>query len=324
MKYANLIPGLLLSICIAAVSFLIHLFTNFGGIEIIALILGLITAQIIKMPPAALPGITFTHQKIIGYVVALMAFQMQFSRLSLSFWLIPAVLLVIAFAVFGAKWLAQKQSVSPVGGYLIGVGQAICGISAIGAVAPVFKSKSEDTTMALGVITALGTAGMFVLPILADLLGFTDTEAGILLGGTLQTMGNTLGAGYAVSQQAGEIAILVKMFRVVLLGPIFILTVMAFQRKVDTLDTKKILPDYVILFVAFLVAVNVATISPELLDFIKIVNKWLITIVLAAIGLSINLRSIGQQAAKGMILGATIFIGQIILFLLYIYAERIF
>ena len=98
---------------------------------------------------------------------------------------------------------------------LLGVGNAVCGSSAIAAVSPVIKAEESDTGISIGVVNFLGTIGIFILPALAiKVLHFADLQASTLIGGSLQAVGQVVAAGFSVSDNVGEIATIIKMARI--------------------------------------------------------------------------------------------------------------
>jgi uncharacterized membrane protein YadS len=99
-------------------------------------------------------------------------------------------------------------------GLLAGMGTAVCGSAAIAASAPVLRSAGIAVAAALASVNLLSALGMLALPVIAHALGAGDAAAGWWAGGSLQAMGQAVGAGFAYSGPAGETATAVKLFRV--------------------------------------------------------------------------------------------------------------
>ncbi|MFP1632708.1 putative sulfate exporter family transporter [Zhengella sp. ZM62] len=68
---------------------------------------------------------------------------------------------------------------------------------------------------------------MVACPALFSAIGFSERETGILIGATMHDVAQVVGEGYAVSRETGGTAMIVKLFRVVLLGPIAFILPMA-------------------------------------------------------------------------------------------------
>jgi len=325
MFNAKVLPGILFATALAVVAFLAQNYLGLLGTEVYAITFGLAIGNLFTLPQKFTPGIQFSEKKILGWAIALLGLQLSFRNLSLSIWLIPVLLIVIAISILLGKILAKKLSVNPGCGYMIGVGNAICGASAIAAVSPFLAKKSHETGVAIGVVNVLGTIGMLLLPLLALGLGLSQQESGVLVGGTLQAVGQVVGGGYAIGEEAGQIATLVKLGRVLMLGPIVIITAFMMHTNSSTkIDRKRILPGFIIVFVLLLILVNVLQIPAEILEAVKTLDKWLITIAMAAIGLQIKFKDLITQGPRALLLGSIIFVVQIALVLGFIYGQEYF
>jgi len=324
VKNNQIFYGIALSIGLAALAALVHFFTGFAGVEVYALLFGLLLANIIKMPAFFAPGIQFSEKKILGWAVALMGLQLNFSKLNLSWWLVPTLILTALVAIFLGRKLAQRFGMYQSCGFMMGVGQAICGASAIAAVAPLLKTRAHETGVAVGVVNILGTLGMIGMPLFVLLLGFSPQESGTLIGGTLQAVGQVVAAGYAVDAETGEVATLVKMGRVLMLGPLVVITAFVVRGKGSKIDAKKVLPSFIIAFIVLLVLANVGVVPDAVLGFAKSTNKWLLSIAMAAIGMQIRFTDLRKQGPKALLLGSIIFVVQIALIIAFIYGQRLF
>ncbi len=318
------VSGLLLTIFLAMVAYgFVRLF-NFGSLAINALLFGFILANVFKLSPKLTPGIKFSEKKVLGWAIALMGLQLSFAQLSLSWWLAPVIILAMVIAIGIGYRIATRFGVFDSCGYMIGVGTAICGASAIAAVSPFLKTEAHETGVSIGVVNLLGTAGMVLLPAIALGLGFGADEAGVLIGGSLQAVGQVVGAGYAMSEATGEIATLVKLGRVLMLGPVVLFTAFIMHTKTEGVDRKKVLPGFILVFLLLLILANVFTIPDEVLSYVKQADKALLAVAMAGIGLQIKLRDLLKQGPKALLLGSLIFAVQISLMLAFIYGQRFF
>jgi len=316
--------GLLLCFAIAGLSFLAKDLFGLATTEVTALLLGLGVANFFPLGEKFAPGIQFSEKKILAWAIALLGIQMSFRNLNISLWLIPAIILAIGVSIFLGKLLAKRVGVSDNCGFFIGVGTAICGASAIAAVSPFFKSDSSQTGVSIGVVNVLGTVGMLLLPLLTVALGFSQEQAGVLIGGSLQAVGHVVGGGYAVGDEAGQIATLVKLGRVLMLGPVVIITALVMSKKNAELDQKKIIPGFIVVFLLLLILANVVNIPEEITQPIKLLDKWLLTAAMAGIGLRIKVKDLMRQGPKALLLGSIIFVVQIAVVLGYIYGQEYF
>ena len=109
---------------------------------------------------------------------------------------------------------------------LTGGSVAICGASAalaIAAVIPHNDKTERNTLFTVMAVTALSTMAMVIYPLLFGALGFTDVEQGFLIGATIHDVAQVVGAGFTVSDTAGETATITKLFRVAMLPVVLVI-----------------------------------------------------------------------------------------------------
>ena len=318
------LAGIIFTIAIAGVGFIAHYTIGLAGAEVYALLIGIVVGNLFTTNKTLQPGISYSEKKILGWAIALMGLQLNFRLLNISWWLIPVLLLVIVVVMFLGKFLSDRFSMNSSCGYMIGVGHAICGASAIAAISPLLNKEGHETGVAVGVVNVLGTIGMLVFPFVVISLGFTQEESGVFMGGTLQAVGNVVGAGYAVGDEAGQVATLVKLGRVLMLGPVVIFTAFAFHSKENHMDRKKVLPGFILVFLVLLLVVNVFQLPTTVLNTFKQVDKILLAIAMAGIGLQIKFADLKSKGPKALMLGSVIFASQIAIVLMFIYGQQYF
>ncbi len=309
-------PGILLSLALGVSALLLQPFAFGLNSVILALFLGILLANFLKLPPRFSDGIGLTSSGLLEISVVFLAFdinlkdvgQLGFSRFG---WLTLSVLglLLITYRI-GKKYGKENGSY-----WLIGFGTAICGSSAIAAVAPVLQSKKEDIGVSMAVVNLLGMAGMILLPPLLVKWQFNPEEIGFLLGGSLHSVANVAGSAYAVGDIAGDTALTVKLARVALLSPALLLYNYLIQRNQGSnWKTYLRLPWYLWLFILITLGSWLFTYPAVLNQWMKEAGKISLTIALAAIGLKISLRTLWYSGRKGLTLGGILFAG-LLLFL---------
>ena len=223
---AALAPGIILSALVAAIGYIAAPFVaTVVPIPnmVIALVVG-IALNPLAARPAVQPGMNFCVKTLLRWAVALLGLRIGLGEIA-ALGLQTAVLIVISMAatvvsgfVF-AHWYGRSAGF----GALVGVGTAVCGASATLAtstVVPEYKGKAADIAFVVVAVNALATLAMLVYPPLCIVLGFDAQTTGVMLGGTIHDVAQVVGAGYAVSEPAGNTAVIVKLFRVFLLLPV--------------------------------------------------------------------------------------------------------
>jgi uncharacterized membrane protein YadS len=131
-------------------------------------------------------------------------------------------------------------------------------------------------------VTGLSTVAMVFYPIVFSALGFSDMEIGILIGATIHDVAQVVGAGYAVSDVAGDTATFVKLLRVSLL-PLVILALYFALPRGDG-DSRVSLPGFVLLFAGLVVLNSVGVIPPVVSVILTELSRWLLVAAIAALG----------------------------------------
>jgi uncharacterized integral membrane protein (TIGR00698 family) len=169
------------------------------------------------------PGLAFASRTLLRIGIVLVGLRIttgQIADLGLVAFAATAVIatLTIAGGVLAARWLGFSNAF----GALAGGAVAICGASAALAFATLLgerRAPQAQLTLVLVGISALSALAMFTYPILAGAIGLGDRPAGFMLGAAIHDVAQALGAGYAVSPEAGATAAVVKLTRVALLAP---------------------------------------------------------------------------------------------------------
>src|SRR5262249_52984233 len=122
---------------------------------------------------------------------------------------ITVVCIVIATAA--AYYCGRVFGLWPKTALLIGPGTAICGNSAIVAVARLIDASDEDVTLSVGTINIMGLLLMFALPVAGGILKLPDDAFAVWSGSTIHAVPQVVAAAFAFSQKAGTLATLVKL-----------------------------------------------------------------------------------------------------------------
>ena len=225
MKY---IPGFALIIVISMLARFIQGQITVNGKEVvsavaIAIILGVLIRNLIGMPESCRPGASFTVKRLLRVGIALMGAQLslgQILKTGASSVLIVATCIVLAILV--VRFVSIRMGMSDRLGTLLGVGTSICGVSAIVATAPAIEAKEEETSMAVATITIFGLLAVLFYPLLGMSLGLSDRFFGTWAGTAVNDTSQVVATGLIFSQQAGEIATVVKLTRNLFMAPVIV------------------------------------------------------------------------------------------------------
>lgn len=306
----NLLQGIAISFLIGAISVFIAPFVPGINGVILSFILGVTIGNLIKLPQSFQTGIKYSGSQILEFSIVLLAFSISFSDIKkigpTNFALIVVtIILVLLLTIYLAKVLKCPTE----SGWLVGFGTAICGSSAVAALAPSVTKNSNDTGISIAIVNLLGSIGMVIMPFVLKYLALSDIDSSVLIGASLHSVGNVMGAGFGMENVAiGENALTIKMARVALLSPaIIFFNIMVQSGKKRSLSSYFKLPLYLWAFIAITILVSVVPLPKGFLDVMKIGGNFLLIVAMAAIGLKISLRQLVQSGKKAMKFGVLIF-----------------
>ncbi|WP_240097441.1 YeiH family protein [Thermomonas flagellata] len=302
-------PGLLLSLLLAAAAFALGRALPLVGGAVLGIVLGLGVRNALPLPARTAPGIRFSSKVLLQAAVILLGFGLdlhQVLRTGLSSLAVTLVTLSVAFLTAWA--LARLLKVHHVLGTLIGVGTAICGGSAIAAVAPILRPDEHDTALAMSTIFLFNLVAVLLFPPLGHLLGLSQAGFGLWAGTAINDTSSVVAAGYHYGQAAGDIATVVKLARATLIIPIC-LALAGWQlwrargRDGDRPDLRGIVPWFILGFLVASALRSAGPVPAALLGPLHLAAEFLIVLALTAIGLSADLRRMAATGARPLLLG---------------------
>lgn len=288
---------------------------NFSPL-IIAIIIGIIIGNTLKIPEVLKPGITFSLKKILRVAIIFLGFRLTFQNIidvGLEGLIVDTVMLISTFIL--TVYISQKFfNLDAPMSYMIASGSSICGASAVLATSPIVKGQMHQAAMAVATVTIFGTIAMFLYPAVYKsglLSGLDDTTYGIYTGATVHEVAQVVAAGFAVSDQAGNTATIVKLTRVIMLAPLLLFLSFYFAKKHAThgVNLREIpIPWFVFGFVA-MVGVNSMSVFPkDVVDIINQVDTFLLTISMAALGIETSLDKMKKAGMKPIYSALIVFI----------------
>ena len=146
---------------------------------------------------------------------------------------------------------------------------------------------------------------MILLPIVLSETVVAE-KAALLIGATLHGVSNVAGAGYAMNETIGDLAITIKLGRVALLAPAMIFFNFLLNKDASIKENLK-LPYYIIGFIAASTLVTFVSIPPDVISAFRELGKVLLTISMAAIGLNIHFSQMYRDGRIALGFGAVIF-----------------
>jgi uncharacterized integral membrane protein (TIGR00698 family) len=310
MNLAKDYKGIILSIIIGLTAYFAadYLPSAMGSI-LVALLLGIIIGNLVKIPDAFQSGIGTTSSKLLELSILFLAFGINYSSIAkLGVQSFSIVIITVLLMLLLTYFLSKALKCPGTTGWLVGFGTTICGSSAIAALAPSVSKNKDDIGIAMASVNLYGSLGMILLPIVLKFFEFDASSSGILIGASLHSVGNVAGAGYGMSDEVGEISITIKLARVALLSPALIFfNYLVNRNNVKNWRDHFKLPWYLWAFIGITVLTSFVDMPKELLHFMKITGNIVLTIALAAIGLKISFTKLFTTGRQGLVFGAITF-----------------
>ena len=286
-------------------------------LQLLFLALAVLSFSPLVSPPIALLfGILFVN--IFGKVLETDSFVkklLQYSIVGLGFGInlntaieagsqgflftVSTIALVMIFGLFLAKILKIDKTIAQ----LISAGTAICGGSAIAAVAPILKANSKQTSVALGIVFVLNAVALFIFPEIGHFFNLTQNQFGIWSAIAIHDTSSVVGAASKYGNEALQIATTVKLARALWIIPL------AFLISIFTKSEGKIKIPYFIGF--FILAILAGTYLPFLQNFNSIISEIsrdTLKVALFLIGAGLSLQNLKNIGIKPLLLGIILWI----------------
>lgn len=301
------LPGLGLTIAIAALGFAFDAAVPVFNAVLWALLLGIVLGNVRKPSGWLQQGIDLGGKQILNLSVIFLGFDISTRQIGELGWTTLAALVLTVLLVLTLAFLLARRFRCPTTtGWLVGFGTAICGSSAIAALSGSVSTNKEDVGISLAVVNLLGLAGMLLWPAALPLLEQSPQWAGALIGGTLHAVGNVAGAGYAVSDEVGQLSLTVKLGRVALLAPALLFYNWLINRTSSGFSAL-MLPYYLWGFMAVVALTSLAPVPDVVISAGKLTGKILLTLAMAAIGMKISLGTLFRTGRVAMGFGVLLF-----------------
>lgn len=256
---------------------------------VLALIIGM-ALHAVAARPICSPGLAFSGKKLLRIAIALLGARVALGDILALGWSTVLIVIVAMLATLASGMaLARLFGLDEPFGALAGGATAVCGASAALATAtvlPAYPRRDADTVFTVVAVNALSTLAMVAYPAIGPLLGFDDRTTGILLGATIHDVAQVVGAGFSVSETAGDAAVIVKLFRVFLLLPVVLGIGWWFSGRGGSAGQAKApVPVFALAFLALALLNSAGLIPAPARAAAQWLSAWGLLIAIAALGL---------------------------------------
>ena len=213
-----------------------------------------------------------------------------------------SVVLVMCGGVLLSKYLGIERKL----GYLISSGTAICGGSAIAAIAPIIKPNSNEISMSLAVVFTLNAVAMLIFPPIGELLQLTQQQFGMWSAIAIHDTSAVVGAAQTYGEQALQIATTVKLSRALWIIPLSIVSTFIFKSKEQ--KSKISIPWFILLFIIAMTINTYFPINESVSNVIKLASHKMLSLTLFFIGSTLSITTIRNAGFKPILLGIMLWV----------------
>ncbi len=301
------------------------------GVSVLAIFIGIFIANI-RPSLNVRSGCQWVTAWCIPAAVILLGSRMDLLLLqSISIKLFLVILGLMCFAVLLSCVVGKSLGMSKRASYLLGIGTAICGSSAILAVSPITEAEDEEVVVSVAVVNLVGLLAMFTCVCFLWLLPMNASLYGIWTGATIHAVPQVIAAAETHGPDAASMATLVKLTRVTLLVPAVLISLFLATRGIlgTTRKNKNTSGQNISLYVPWfiwgfvgLAAIracgwlptlefqpnNGETIQLNLSETFPAIAKWLLALSLAAIGLQVQIKPMLKAGARAFMAGIIVWL----------------
>ncbi|QRM89712.1 putative sulfate exporter family transporter [Lacinutrix sp. WUR7] len=221
-----------------------------------------------------------------------------------------SIFLTIGFGYILGRILKLDVKLS----HLISSGTAICGGSAIAAIAPVIKAKSKTISVAIGIVFFLNAIALFIFPAVGHFFNLTQEQFGLWCAIAIHDTSSVVGAALGYGDKALRIATTVKLTRTLWIIPLSILSMFLFKTKGEKIK----IPYFIILFI-IAIFINSCHVLPEpATSFIVLMAKRLLVVTLFLVGSNISINDLKASGVKPVVFACILWLFISVFSLVYI------
>lgn len=318
------IPGLLLIVLFAAVATALSTLPFFQHLSLSPLVVGILIGIVFANtlghyhPEEWRSGLKFCSKRILRIGIIFFGFrltladvaQVGLSAVALDVFIVCST---IGLGLLVGKWLNMDKETT----LLTSSGSAICGAAAVLGAEATLKSEAYKTAVAVSTVVLFGTLSMFLYPVLYrnGFFPLSTHEMGLYTGSTVHEVAHVVGASNAMGKEVAEVAVIVKMIRVILLVPVLLVFSWSARSRSEseservTADQRRlVVPWFALLFLLAIALNTLLSLSPAVTEPIKTVDNFALTMAMTALGCETTIDKFRQAGWRPFVLALVLYV----------------
>lgn len=314
------IPGLLLIVLFAAVATALSTLPFFQHLSLSPLVVGILIGIVFAntlgryLPEEWRSGLKFCSKRILRIGIIFFGFrltladvaQVGLSAVALDIFIVCST---IGLGLLVGKWLNMDKETT----LLTSSGSAICGAAAVLGAEATLKSEAYKTAVAVSTVVLFGTLSMFLYPVLYrnGFFPLSTHEMGLYTGSTVHEVAHVVGASNAMSKEVAEVAVIVKMIRVILLVPVLLVFSWSARSRSESVEPDQrrlVVPWFALLFLLAIALNTLLSLSPAVTEPIKTVDNFALTMAMTALGCETTIDKFRQAGWRPFLLALVLYL----------------
>lgn len=316
------IPGLLLIALFAAVATALSTLSFFQHLSLSPLVVGILIGIVFAntlgryLPEEWRSGLKFCSKRILRIGIIFFGFrltladvaQVGLSAVALDIFIVCST---IGLGLLVGKWLNMDKETT----LLTSSGSAICGAAAVLGAEATLKSEAYKTAVAVSTVVLFGTLSMFLYPVLYrnGFFPLSTHEMGLYTGSTVHEVAHVVGASNAMGKEVAEVAVIVKMIRVILLVPVLLVFSWSARSRsksesVAADQRRLVVPWFALLFLLAIALNTLLLLSPAVTEPIKTVDNFALTMAMTALGCETTIDKFRQAGWRPFVLALVLYL----------------
>ena len=315
-KYKEWFNGFVLVLLVSLASYYVANLPAVATLRISSLIIGVVFG-IFASPlfrnaqDSCEKAVVFSAKKLLRLGIILYGFNVTLGSIAsvglsgivLSI-VVVVVILVLGYGI-GVKFLKLDKEIA----ILVSAGSAICGAAAVLAMESSLKSKPYKGVIAVGMVVIFGLVGMFLYPLVygMGLIPLDSAQMGYYIGLTLHELANVVGAGGSINPEAQEVALIVKMIRVLLLVPVLLIVPYFFAESKEGERRKLHIPWFAFWFLGVVILHSMVAIPQGIVEILRFLSGFCLVLAMSALGLQVDIKKFIEFGSKAFVLSSILF-----------------
>lgn len=283
---------------------------------VVGILIGILFANTLGryLPEEWRSGLKFCSKRILRIGIIFFGFrltladvaQVGLSAVALDIFI---VCVTIGLGLLVGKWLKMDKETT----LLTSSGSAICGAAAVLGAEATLKSEAYKTAVAVSTVVLFGTLSMFLYPILYrnGFFPLSPHEMGLYTGSTVHEVAHVVGASNAMGKEVAEVAVIVKMIRVILLVPVLLVFSWSVRSRSESVapdQRRLVVPWFALLFLLAIALNTLLSLSPAVTEPIKTVDNFALTMAMTALGCETTIDKFRQAGWRPFVLALVLYV----------------